>query len=479
MRGQTRRIAAAPTTVAAVILSPIAINAIFTEASAQNSTAVAAITAQPSAVAAVCLSLNALVAIESNAISFNFLVESASFESNVKNAVAVSAGVNPATFSTMSALIANSVARTAVTSSVNAIKLIVASTPSVTLLAADTTGMSQVANNPVAIRLITASSSAMSVVANQPIAMAEITPVADAMSAIANSVPAITAVFSSGAAWTAFKAAGSNYIAVVPAVVYNLAGLTGAFPTLSSIIDNPAALTKVNANGGASEALATNAAALVYLATSPNFAAVAGNATIMNALAANTAATTALAGHPNLTVAANNPVAIGILTSNAAAVSLLVGGSSTDATRAAMFASSGARGAMFTSEAIVAAIASTPATVSWLKVNKGVVTTGTTVPNGMGRVGAFDPYGGGVPAKLLMLTATQIGIAAIPTEYQFKTGVAGAAKEAVLSLVGVAATAPDQNPTAHIATYSNLTVRTSVAVIAITGVTRITYVDMT
>jgi hypothetical protein len=99
------------------------------------------------------------------------------------------------------------------------------------------------------------------------------------------------------------------------------------------------------------------------------------------------------------------------------------------------------------------------------------------VPNAAGRVGLADPFGGGVPAKILMLTANQVGIAAIPTAYTYGAAVAGSDSGATLSLIGAAALAP-QNPGSHVATYQNLTVITAAGIIAITGVSRITYYNM-
>jgi hypothetical protein len=71
----------------------------------------------------------------------------------------------------------------------------------------------------------------------------------------------------------------------------------------------------------------------------------------------------------------------------------------------------------------------------------------------------------------------------IPHRHRLKTSTkvsadAGSSAGATLSLVGIAALAPDQNSNIHVATYQNLTVITAAAIIAITGVTRIIYYNM-
>jgi hypothetical protein len=76
------------------------------------------------------------------------------------------------------------------------------------------------------------------------------------------------------------------------------------------------------------------------------------------------------------------------------------------------------------------------------------------------------------------MNVRQAGIAAIPTAYQLATGVAGAAAGEGFNTTGTAALAADQFPQEHFATYSDLTVKTAAAVIAITGVLGIRYVSM-
>jgi hypothetical protein len=539
MRGTTRRIASNATTMTAILGSSAAINTIFAQATAENSTACKAIISVPSAMALVTLNIESLQAAESSVTAWNLLTTNENYEANSKNAIATLAGLVAANYATINALVADPVAKSIVIASRRATRAVIASLPSVGVVAANATMMAEVANNPAAIRLFAVDRDAFPYIAASTTAMSAIAPILDAMTAIANSKVAIDAVYTNPAAWAAYKGS-THFIASVPATAATLAGLVPAlYPTLISMVNDPAALVKVLANGGASEAMATNSAtmlalatnpnffivlgnatvtnaiasnsdaiialvgnsgnltaalaspamvaaisgnsaALVNLATSANFSVIAGNATVMSAFANNIAAVGALADHANFTVATNNNVAIGAITSGQAAMTRLLGSGATDANRAAMFSSANARAAMFVSNVATNTMAATAATVTWLRTTSGraIVTTGTTVPNGIGRVGAFDPYGGGVPSKILMLAATQIGIAAIPTSFQFATASAGSQGGAELSLVGVAALAPDQNPYPHFAMYQDLTVKTAAAVIAITGVSRIVYVSM-
>lgn len=509
MRGQTRRMAASDVTVNALINSDKAIDAIFTEASTENATACRAIVAKDTAMASISLNLDSLIAVVGNEVAWDIFSTSGfytlgAFAVNSKNAIATLAGVNPATFNTIELLFANPAARLAVTDSPSALKAVFAHNPSVGVLANNLTGMSNVAESVAAMNLLVNAPYAISVVANSTIAMGEITPVASAMSAIANSTIAMPAVYASAAGWTAFKAS-THFASVVPVTTAILAGLDpNIFPSLASIIDSPVALGAVSANGGASQALAASSAAMLYLATSPSITAVVGNSTIMTAFAANSAAVVALAGGPAFSAASSSSLLMNAVGANTSALDALIANSSnyslaiaSPAVMAAfagsqgamtyfigntgrftqLMGSSAAKGAFFASNIAINTMAATPSAITYLKTI-AVETFSTTVPNGAGRVGAFEPFGGGVPAKVLVLNVRQAGIAAIPTAYQLATGVAGAVAGAEFNTIGTAALAADQFPQAHFATYSNLTVKTAAAVIAITGVLGIRYVSM-
>lgn len=509
MRGQTRRMAASTVTVNALINSNNAIDAIFTEASTENATACRAIVSKDTAMASISLNLDSLIAVVGNEVAWDIFSTSSfytleAFAVNSKNAIATLAGVNPATFSTIQLLFANPSARLAVTNSPSALKAVFAHNTSIAVLANNLTGMSNVAESAAAMQLLVNAPYAISVVANSTIAMGEITPVNSAMSAIANSTIAMPIVYSSAAGWTAFKAS-THFASVVPVTTAILAGLDpNIFPTLASIIDSPVALAAVNANGGASQALAASSAAMLYLATSPSISAVIDNSTIMTAIAANSAAVVALAGGPAFVAASESSFLMNAVGANTSALNALIANSSNYSYALAslvvmtafagnqnamtyfigntgrltqLMGSSAAKGALFASNTAVNTMSITASAITYLKTI-AVDTYSTVVPNAAGRVGFFEPFGGGVPAKVLVLNVRQAGIAAIPTTYQLATGVAGAVAGAEFSTVGTAALAVDQFPQAHLATYSNLSVKTAAAVIAITGVLGIRYVSM-
>lgn len=503
--GQARRAAASGTVVDAVVDSQIARNTVFKDASAKNSIMYQAIVADANSVATVSVNLPSMTEIELNAITWNQWVVGEFFEVNSKNVIQIFAGTE--SFASIQLLIANETAQNLVAGSRQAIRTAVASAPTMTAIAASGGMMADVAGSVQAIGIVAANGGAMTIIAASPTAMGAITPVATAMSLISNSAPGIQAVYANDNAWIAFKASAS-FAANIVAVISKLAGITSTFTSVDAIIANAAALTLVNANAGASNALTTNSAALAALSASSNFpiiannapvlAALAGNSTailnlagnsnftfvagntaVMTAFAANSAAVTALGNNSgNFAIATNTPVAIGALTGNQAAMTNYI---SNNATLAALFGSSSARGAMFTSAIVINTIASTASALTYLKVTSGLKkeTFSTTVPNGAGRGGLFEPFGGGVPSKVLVLAVRQAGIAAIPTDYQLATGAAGAVAGAAFTTAGVAALAADQFPQAHIATYSNLTVKTAAAVIAITGVLGVQYIDMT
>lgn len=503
--GQARRAAASGTVVGAIVDSQIARDTVFKGASAKNSIMYQAIVSDAASVATVSVNLPSMTEIELNTVTWDQWVVGEFFEVNSKNVIQIFAGT--ASFVSIESLIANETAQNLVAGSRPAMRTAVVSAPTMTAIAASGGMMADVAGSLQAIDIVAANGSAMTIIAASPTAMGAITPVATAMSLISNSGPGIRAIYANDNAWIAFKASAS-FAANIVAVISKLAGITATFASVNAIIANTAALTLVNANAGASNALTTNSAALASLSASPNFSIFAGNAPVLTALAGNSTAIVNLAGNNNFTfiagnlsvmtafaanaaavtvlgnnstnfgIATNNSVAIGALTGSQAAMTNYIGNNST---LAALFGSSSARGAMFTSAIVINTIAATASALTYLKVTSGLKkeTFSTVVPNGAGRVGLFEPFGGGVPSKVLVLAVRQAGIAAIATNYQLASGVAGAIAGVAFDTVGVAALAADQFPQAHVATYSNLGVKTAAAVIAITGVLGVQYIDMT
>jgi hypothetical protein len=388
-RGQVRRMASAQTTIDAFILSPIVINAVFGMATAKSSSAAQAMTEKPAAVASIALNLAALTTAEGNTVAWDFLTASASYEVNSKNATATLAGVVPPSFATIELLIANAVARNAVSTSRIAMRALVPSPAGMTAMAADTTGMSEIANNPLSMGVVAGNANAMSKVAASAVAMAEITPIQSAMQAVSISSVALVAVNGNAAAWTAFKASPhfstyaadiAHLLSVVPAGAAPTAA--GTYASLNSIIDNVDALTLVAANTGAVEALASSSTALAYLASHANFSIVAGSATAMAVLGPDTAAMTAF-----LNVSAAVPV---------------------------LFASSIAKGYIVTSTALVDLIAATPSTITYLQTLAVTAIPASLRSSTSAADDPFDPI-----QKALVLSARANNIGAIDATYSF------------------------------------------------------------
>jgi hypothetical protein len=537
MRGQARRIASSDVSVAAIVASQIARDTVFKTASAENSVAARALINNATAVGLISLSLPALTEVEANATSWSYWTTGPSFEINVRNMLDMLGNVNDSSLTTVQSMFANSSAHSKIVSSRACMRVIVASLSSVDLMAQAGGMMDDVSGDIQAMGILTASSGAMDIlVQNAATSMSKLAANPVSMVALSQSPTAMASVYGDAVAWSSFRGSSQASVVLTDAV-RNLAGVVGAFPTLTSMVDNSTQFAKVTNSPGAAQLFAQNTDAVIYLATSANLSLALTSTTLVNAIASspgavnalvssatnlqlalgNTVLSTAignsltavdiLATSPNFIHVVNNIDVMAAFANSATAVSALVGnatnfaaalassigmgglfsspvgigyllGSSSNNTRRGqVFDSSAAKGAMFTSNLAIDTIASTPAIITYLKANGAVVTTGTVVPNSAG-AGNPTAFGGGVPSKILMLTATQIGIAAIPTAYTYGTAVAGSAKGATLTLQGIAALAPDQNPHPHVATYENLSVISAAGVIAITGVTRITYYSM-
>lgn len=448
MRGSTRRIASNPTTMGAVVISPAAINAIFGAASASNSTASQAVANSPVAMTSVSTSLNTLNTVNANPVSWSQFIASPSYGTNAKNIIATLAGVTPTLYATADALITDPVSMGLIVASPRGMSALVASPSTVATMAGNSPAMAVVAANPIAIATVATNTSIMPTIANSSAAMTEIISRTGAMSSMTVNPGAIRAIFASAGGWAAMQTSPffNNYLLNI---VGNLAGLNlSSYGTLNDVIGSSTAMTSVAQNSGAMQALSASSTAMTTLASSSNFGIVA-----------------------------NSSVAMNVLTANNSAISGLIANTTSLAT---MFGSSTAKGAMFTSNNAVNAISASASAQSWLRANKMVLAFSTTVPNAIGRVGAFDPFGAGVPAKVLLLAVRQAGISVIvTTDFQFGTAVAGSVAGQVVGGAGIAALDTVSQGTPHVATYSNLTVKTAAAVIAITGVAGVQYVDMT
>jgi hypothetical protein len=297
--------------------------------------------------------------------------------------------------------------------------------------------MAVVAANTVAINKVTASGAAMAIIANSVTAMTEINSRSDAVIAVASSPAAISAVAADSYAWASFQAS-PFFAANLALVIANLIGVVpSSYPTLNSIIASASALTLVSGSVAAVEALASNAAAMAALAVSPNLGIILSSASAMAVIGPNVGAMTSF------------------LNSSGAWDGL--------------FASSVAKGFIVISTALVDVITGNSALRTYLAAIS-VTKTATGVPDG--NATALQPFGG-VPAKLITLTAKEAGIAATSNNYNFGGSVAaGSTALSTLSLTAVATAA-------HVAGYTDMT--WNLQGIGVTAATLpiISYVDMT
>lgn len=499
MRGQSRRMAASGLTITAIVASQIARDAVFKEASTENSIANQAILKNAGAVATVSSDLASLTEIELNAVTWGQWVTSNYYEVNSKTIIQTFAGT--ANFASIAALIANGVANNQVTASRPAMRALVASPTSTDLMLSSAGMMSDVADNVTAMGIV--ASDVMTQAADSATAMAAIKASATAMEIVANSQVAVAAVYANGTSKSGYQTS-PHFNTNLVATVSSLARLTSTFASLDDILGSAAALSLVNANDDASGALASssstlvtlsnhanlsvvvnnpiimnaiaaNNTAVINLATGANFALVAGNAAFMAGFASNGAATTALAGNAvNFAAAIANPVAIGAITGNQAAMTNYITDTAIFAT---LMGSSGGRDALFRSTVAVDTIGATASAITWLKTTSGRVSENysTTVPVPT----VFGVYRADAPSKMLVLNVRQAGIAAIPTAYTLSNAVAGSVAGVSFNTIGAAALAAEQYPQSHVASYENVKVLSAPAVIAITGVIGLRYVDMT
>jgi predicted ribosome-associated RNA-binding protein Tma20 len=366
MRSETKSLAANPVAITAIVASPIATDSVFGAASINNSTAAQAMAASPVAMLNVTLNLPTLTKIINNQVAWNIYLQSPYAVDNIGYAAAVFAGLNLITYPDRTFVFADTVAMAQIIASTNAIRSVIEDDDLVLRTSVNSIGMELVATNATALSYITNSQRGMSACANSAIAMFELSSKSLAIVAISNSKIAVDTIYANSVARASYKAS-AFFVANLKNTIANLAGINPlSFPTIDDIINNNIALTAVNANEGASEALssssaamltlgtsanlsivtgntvimaalASNNTAMVNIATSTNFALVKGNAVIMTALAGNSAGVTALSTHANLTLAINDPIGMAKLSANSISVGILVGATSTVGVRDIIF----------------------------------------------------------------------------------------------------------------------------------------------
>jgi hypothetical protein len=424
-------------TMEAITSSPTAINIVFASATKETSAACQAVVVSPMAMYSVANSESSLNVVGANPVAWGFFAGSAYYENNVRTTIANLAGVDPLIYPTVASLIADPLSMAAIATTPFAVSAVVASPAAIALVAADAVAMPMIAASPLAMVIVASSTSAMGTVANSSIAMTEIVSSPGATNIIANKASALGVISTTAPAWAAFLQ-GSNFSANLPAIVANLVGISpAAYPSLASIIADPAALAKVAANKNAVTALATSASALTALSTSPNLGIMLGSSTAMSVLGPNSAAMSSFLGNSGAW--------------------------------AGLFSSSVAKGYMVASTDLVNAIAGNAALITYLKT-KSVTTSATGIPDG--NATALQPFAG-VPEKLLTLSAKEVGIAATFSPYNFGgSPMTGSQAGATLSLTSTTSLA-------HVAGYTSMT--WNLQAIGVTAATLpiITYVDMT
>lgn len=414
-RGQSRRMAGSPLTMSAITASPQAINVVFQAATKETSAACTAVVKSSMAMSSVSNSADALNVVSANSVAWNLFSTSEYYETNIRTTIANLAGLNPATYATVASLISTPISMADIASTPNAMSAVVASAPTTTLMAANSSGMALVANDTAAITIVAKQTSIMGIIANSPTAMTEIVSRAGATGIMANNAGAIIAISNSASGWAAYSLS-PHFANNLPAIITNLVGLSPAsYPTLSSIIADPTALTKVAANKSAVIALASNSAAMSTLATSPNIGIVLSSS-----------------------------VAMGVIGPNNSAMGSFLNSSGA---WAGLFASSVAKGYIVTSTALVDSIAGNSALLTYLGTISATATA-SGIPDGV--VGAYQPFTG-IPAKVLTLSAKEVGIAATFSPYKFGGSVIAGANAGVLIQLTAASN------TAHVAGYTGMT----------------------
>ena len=437
-RGQSRRMAGNSMTMTAITTSPAAINIVFQAATTATSAACTAVVSSAIAMNSVANSISSLNVVGANSVAWGLFSTSSYYETNVRTTLANYAGVSPSVYPTVASLIADPVSMADIVAVPYAMSAAVASTPTITLIAASSTAMAMVAGSSSAITIVAAQTSIMSVIANSTAAMTEINSRAPATAAMAAQPGAILAISSVATAWASYMA-GSYFSANLATIICNLIGvLPASYPTLSSIIADVTALAKVAVNKAAVQALASNTAAMSTLASSSNIGTILGSSTAMGVIGPNTSAMSSFL--------------------------------SASGAWSGLFSSSIAKGYIVTSTALVDAIAGNSALLTYL-ATLSKVTQPATIPDGL--VGTFQTYDGGQPAKVLILSVKEVGIAATFSDYKLggatSAGTAAGTTMHVSSQVSVAA----------IAGYTGLTWDLLAAGVTAATLPVIKYVDMT
>lgn len=436
-RGQTRRMAASPLTMTAIVASTAATDIVFRSATSETSQACQAVVASAIAMNAVSNNAASLTILAENLIAWKLFNTSAYYETNVRSVIANYAGLSLSVYPTVDSILEDPDSMASVAAAPYAIRAVVASAPSTAVMAAVPSSMSIVASNPVAINIVAKETAIMGLIANSSAAMTEIVSRANATASMAAQPGAINAIAAVPSAWATFQS-GPYFSTNLALALANLIGVSpSAFPTLASMISSASTLALIANNTSAVEALASNSGAMSALAVSPNIGIILGSSAAMAVIGPNT-------------------TAMGSFLASSGAW-------------AGLFASSVAKGYIVSSTELVDIVAANSALITYLKTIS-VVASATGIPDG--NATSLQPFAG-IPSKVLTLLAKEAGIAATYSPYNFGGSlIAGTQAGKTLSLTAVA-------QLAHVAGYTNMT--WNLQGIGVTAATLpiITYVDMT
>jgi len=381
MRGQTRRIAACPETVTAIIASELATDAVFAAASSENSTACAAIVQSPLAMSIITSSASTLNTLALNSTSWGLFSASPSYEVNVKSVIALLADVDPTAHSTKEELIADSVSMAQIAASDSAISACVASPAVMGLVTSSTFAMTSIYADASSLAVVANSEASMKLIGNSSVALGATTSLSAQI--MSDTQLAIFTLSKNPAAWETVLS-DFELSTNLKNILANITGLNPSdYGSVNAMIDSPSALASIASYTPAVQAFATSASAMTYLSTSANIGVILNSASAMAVIGQNDAAMSEFLANPDAV--------------------------------APMFASSAAKGFIVASTALVDFIAATPSIISYLT---GIAVT--AIPASLresttATAQSFD----GIPNKVLTLRMRANNIGAIPGSYNF------------------------------------------------------------
>jgi hypothetical protein len=436
MRGPTRRMAINTITMDAIIGSANATNAVYQLAIPLNSEAVQKLTLDSGSVASSAADVTIINTIGNNDTSWGFYSGSAFYAANVKDVIANLAGLVPASYADVDALLASTPFAAVVTAPLS-VKALLVHSPGVTTLAGTSAAMGVLAANTPAMTQLAEASAAMTIMAANTIAMDEIIASSGATGIAANSLIAVTAIAANQTAWDAFLIGGS-FTANIKSVLANLIGVSPSdYATVGSIIDDSDAAALIANNAKAVQTIASDAGALASLTSSPNLSIILGSEVAMAVIAPLTSTMSDLLD--------------------------------VEAAIAPLFASSLGKGAIFVSTVMVDKVAANATTLAYLGT---IAVEATAVANPDASIGAFQLFED-IPSKVLTLTARQNSAIATFVTYEFAgTATYGSTATGTFSAAGNVALD-------KIGAYDTLTwdLKAATATAAVKPV--ITYIDMT